>query len=71
MVARVVDIVTRSRSKWFWRLHDGSTNFGWVLTNPMALKKPIQCKGALGLWDLPPKVFRQLRRQLPRLELDE
>ena len=34
-VARVKDIVTKSRSKWF----DGSTNFGWVLADVIALKK--------------------------------
>jgi hypothetical protein len=28
-VARVVDIVTKSRSKWFWRPNDGSVNYGW------------------------------------------
>ena len=64
-VARLSDIVTKSRSKWF----DGSP-FGWVLTNVTVLKKPIPCKGALNLWDLPPNVLRQLRRRLPRLKLD-
>ena len=44
-VARVVDIVPKSRSKWFWRPDDGSTNFGWVLADVTALKAPIPCKG--------------------------
>lgn len=68
-VARVVDMVTKSRSKWFWRPDDGSTNYGWVLAEVMTLKTPIPCKGALGLWDVPPKVLRELQRQLPKLEL--
>ena len=69
-VARVVDIVTKSRSKWFWRPDDGSTNFGWVLAEVKVLTTPIPCKGALGLWDVPPKVLRELQRQLPKLTLD-
>ena len=27
-VARIVDITPKSRSKWFWRPDDGSTNYG-------------------------------------------
>ncbi|MEO8361264.1 MAG: hypothetical protein ABI672_14630 [Vicinamibacteria bacterium] len=69
-VAPVADIVTKSRSKWFDRPDDGSTNYGWVLTHVTALRKPIPCRGKLGLWDLPPHVLRQLRRRLPRLKLD-
>jgi hypothetical protein len=69
-VARVVDIVTRSRSKWFYRPGDGSTNYGWVLGDVHVLKRPIPCKGALGLWDLPPNVVRAIKRQLPRLRLE-
>jgi hypothetical protein len=69
-VARVVDIVTKSRSKWFYRPEDGSTNYGWVLGSVKVLKHPIPCQGALGLWDLPPKVLRELKRQLPKLKLD-
>jgi hypothetical protein len=70
-LARVTDIVTKSRSKWFWRPNDGSVNYGWVLKDVTALKKPIPCKGALGLWKLPPPIFRELQRQLPHLKFDE
>ena len=69
-VARVDDIVSRSRSKWFYRPEDGSINYGWVLGSVRALKEPIPCKGALGLWDLPPTVLRELKRQLPALGFD-
>ena len=69
-VARLVDIVTKSRSKWFWHPDDGSINYGWVLANATALKTPIPCKGALGLWEVSPAVFRELKRQLPKLKLD-
>ena len=69
-VARVVDIVPKSRSKWFWRPDDDSTNYGWVLADVTTLKTPIPCKGTLGLWDISPKVFREIQRQLPKLKLD-
>jgi len=65
-----VDIVTSSRSKWFWRPDDGSINFGWLLVEATALKQPIPCKGALGLWTLTPNQVRDIRRQLPALNLD-
>jgi len=68
-VARVVDAVTASRSKWFWQPEDGSINFGWVLADATALRQPIPCKGALGLWTLTAEQFREIRRQLPRLKL--
>jgi hypothetical protein len=68
-VARVVDIVTKSRSKWFWRPDDGSTNYGWVLEDVNVLKTPIPCKGTLGLWNLPTRAMRELQRQLPKLKL--
>ena len=69
-VARVEDIVTKSRSKWFWRSDDGSTNYGWVLADVTALKTPVPCKGALRLWEVAPKVFREIQRQLPKIKLD-
>lgn len=69
-IARVVDIVSKSRSKWFWRPDDGSVNFGWVLADIQSLKSPIPCKGALGLWEVPQQVLRRIRRQLPKLKLD-
>jgi hypothetical protein len=67
-VAHVTDIVTKSRSKWFWHPNDGSINYGWVLTRVKALREPISCKGALGLWELPPNIARQIQRQLPNLK---
>ena len=69
-VARVVDIVPKSRSKWFWHPDDDTTNYGWVLADVTALKTPISCKGTLGLWDVSPTVFREIQRQLPKLKLD-
>ena len=69
-VARVVAIVPKSRSKWFWHPDDGSTNYGWVLAGVRALNRPTPCKGSLGLWEVSPRVLRELKRQLPKLTLD-
>jgi hypothetical protein len=69
-VARLVDIVTSSRSKWFWPPADGAANFGWLLADVRALGTPIPCKGALGLWEIAPAVFHELQRQLPTLSFD-
>jgi hypothetical protein len=68
-VVRVVDIVTSSRSKWFWQPDDGSINYGWVLTSALALKEPVPCKGALGLWEVPPNIVSQVEGQLPHFTL--
>jgi len=70
-IARVADIVSKSRSKWFWRPDDGSINFGWVLMDATALKRPIPCKGRLGLWPITAAQFREIKRQLPHLDLEE
>lgn len=68
-VAPVVDIVTKTPSKWFQRPNDDSVNFGWVMANINRLKRPIPCSGALGLWPVPPGVLRAIKRQPPRLNL--
>ena len=35
----------------------------WVLGNVRRLKRPIPCKGALGLWTVPDSIVRQLERR--------
>lgn len=39
--------------------------YGWVLTNVGRLREPIPCKGALGLWTVPPDVEAAIRKQVP------
>lgn len=34
--------------------------FAWFLSSIIALDKPIPCKGALGLWTIPPDIRAQL-----------
>lgn len=57
-VARVAKVVTSSRSAWF------SGPLGWVLEDVAPVRKPIECKGQLGLWTLPASVEMRLKRQL-------
>ena len=38
--------------------------FGWILRNPLMLKTPIPCKGALGLWKVPADIEAQIINQL-------
>lgn len=65
-VARVVDIVTKSRSKWFDQPSRGYINYGWKLADITPLREPIECKGALQLWNVPPNILRAIKRQLPK-----
>jgi activating signal cointegrator 1 len=36
----------------------------WLLSNVIALPEPIECKGALSLWEMPLKIENQIRQQL-------
>lgn len=38
--------------------------YGFQLANPVLLKQPIPCKGALMLWDVPPAIEAEINRQL-------
>jgi hypothetical protein len=57
-VVDVVNVVERHRSKWF------HGPLGWVLENPRALQRPIPYGGTLGLWVVPERIERAVRRQL-------
>lgn len=57
-VVEVVDCVEKHKSKWF------NGPIGYVLKNPRPLKKPIPCKGMLGFWKVPPKIEKEIKRQL-------
>lgn len=67
-MARIVEVVEKSRSKWFHVPEDGSTNYGWVLADVTILKEPIPCKGGLGLWKVPPAVVQKINKQLPGID---
>jgi|PlaIllAssembly_1097288.scaffolds.fasta_scaffold363432_2 hypothetical protein len=57
-VVDLVDVVEKSRSKWF------GGPYGFVLKNPKPLREPISYKGALNIWPLPPKIIRAIVKQL-------
>jgi hypothetical protein len=59
-VAELVDVVRRSRSRWF------CGPFGFVLANARPLPRPIPCRGNLMLWDVPLAIERRIREQLDR-----
>jgi hypothetical protein len=52
----LVDVVENSRSRWF------GGPFGWVPKNPRPFRKPVPCKGYLGIWSLSPSQRRALNR---------
>lgn len=64
-VAELADIVTFSRSRWFYSPSDGETNYGWILRNVRLLREPIPCNGRLGLWEVPSNIGRKIRQQIP------
>jgi len=70
-IARVLDVVTKSRSKWFFRYDDGTVNYGWVLGEVIPLKTPIECRGSLGLWTVEAGIVRKIKKQLPGIDFDE
>lgn len=57
-VVDLLKVVEEHTSPWFWG------PYGFVLGNPRPLKKPIPIKGALGFWNVPDDISRQIRRQL-------
>lgn len=38
--------------------------YGWLLSNPIVFRKPIPCKGNLGLWVPPADVLEQVEEQV-------
>lgn len=49
--AKIVSVVTISDDFWF------AGPFGWVLDDVERIPDPIPCRGALGLWTVPPSVL--------------
>jgi len=69
-VARIIDIVSKSSSQWFQKPDDDSNNYGWILADVTPLPSPIECNGAQKLWNVPPNIFRSIRRQLPKINFE-
>lgn len=64
--AIVAGVVTHSKDPWF------CGPYGWVLQDVRALSVPVPCRGAQGLWNLPPDVERRVRElEVPHEDLTE
>ncbi len=57
-IVDLVEVVERSRSRWFLG------PYGWVLDNPRVFANPIPCRGRLGLWPLSPSQSQAVRWRL-------
>ncbi|SEL11223.1 hypothetical protein SAMN05444354_1047 [Stigmatella aurantiaca] len=58
-VAVLARAEAHSRSRWWI-----SGNVAWCLEGTVALPRPVPCKGAQGLWRLPPEALAQVRAQV-------
>lgn len=53
------EILRKARaSRWY------QGPIGWIVVNRIALPKPVPCRGAQGLWTLPPDVEAAVMRQI-------
>jgi hypothetical protein len=50
----IAGCVSKSGSPWFMG------DYGFLLRDAIALPEPIGCRGALGFWDVPDDILRQL-----------
>jgi hypothetical protein len=57
-VVDLVDVIEKSRSRWF------QGDYGFVLRNPRALSRPIRCSGKLSLWTPTPAQTRRVKTSL-------
>jgi hypothetical protein len=60
-IARIADIRDSARSRWFDQPAPREINYGWMLKDVRKLEKPILCKGALGLWNVPESIVANIR----------
>jgi hypothetical protein len=58
-VAVLARAQAQSRSRWYV-----PGNVAWCLEGTVALPRPVPCKGAQGLWRLPPETLAQVRDQV-------
>jgi hypothetical protein len=49
--------VTSHPSRWF------TGRYGWVMDKLIVLPKPVPCRGAQGLWEVPADVLEKMREQ--------
>jgi hypothetical protein len=59
-VVTYAGVVTESEDEWFFG------PFGWILESPITLDRPVPCRGALGLWTVPPLLEMEVLAQCQR-----
>lgn len=57
VVASSRELIDLHASGWFFG------PYGWAVVETIALPKPVPCKGAQGLWRLPPKIEAEVLSQ--------
>lgn len=70
-VVRLVDVRNAVRSIWFNKGSDGKVVYGWVLKDLHPLKRPIPCRGRLGLWTVPTRIGTEISKQFPDLNFSD
>lgn len=61
-VCKIAGFVYGEAKGWFV----GAPQIGWKLSQVVTLPQPVECKGAQGLWSVPPETLVQVRYQLER-----
>lgn len=56
--ARIVGCVEAMDSPWFFG------PFGWVMSDPVLLKTPVRCAGALSFFEVPEPIRRAVRDEI-------
>ena len=56
--SRFFDCLGPEQEQWFFGPH------GWILSDLIAIPRPIFCTGRLGLWDVPASLWQNVKDQL-------
>lgn len=62
-VVYLVDVVTRKNARRYGKWFSGK--YGWILTDAIALRKPVKLKSQLGLYRPTPALLSRVNAQLP------
>lgn len=57
-VRQIAEYTSPEQARWFFG------PIGYVLRDVQALKRPVPCKGALGFWNVPEDIRRQVAEQI-------
>ena len=64
-LARVVGCVEESDDPWFLGpIYNKKKNYGWVLTDVIAIPRPVPCRGFQRLWGVPSRELQEVLDQV-------